>query len=627
MGIWGIIAGLGLAAYYAYDLPDPDLAFSETRSPMVSVRALDGTELARAGDVYGQAVRLSDLPPALPAAVLATEDRRFYDHFGVDVIGLARAMVVNLQAGRIRQGGSTLTQQVAKNLFLTSERSIKRKAQEVLLALWLEQRFTKDQILEVYLNRVYLGGGAFGVDAAANLYFGRSARNVSVYQSAMLAGLLKAPSRLNPRTDPKAAHARTRVVLSNMVAAGYLTRADANRAAAGETVTALRGRTTFAKYFSDWALDRMGDLSAPGDADAVLTTTLDPGLQRAAEAAVQKALADAADRNIGQAAVVVLDGSGAVRAMVGGRDYATSPFNRAVDARRQPGSAFKPFVYLAGLEAGMRPGDTLEDAPVQIGSWRPSNFNGQYRGPVSMTEGLAQSINTVAVRVARRVGAAEVARVARRLGAGSAFPKDLSIALGTAEVSVLDLAQAYAPFANGGFGVIAHGVNTVTDSSGRVVYSRTGGGPGRIVSEADVARMNLMLAAAVETGTGRKARPDAAPAHTVAGKTGTSQNHRDAWFVGITADRVVAVWVGNDDGAAMTGVTGGSVPAEIAKSVLTAAHGERPWMPLPGLGGSIDTEPDEPSSLPGLLSGVLSLFEEKTGHGVSIFDTNRPAER
>jgi len=614
LGVWAAIAGLGVVAYYAYDLPDPNKGFAETRRPMVIVQAADGSEISRAGDLYGQAVRLSDLPSALPAAILATEDRRFYEHFGVDLIGLARAMVVNIQAGRIRQGGSTLTQQVAKNLFLTSERSIKRKVQEVLLALWLENKFSKDQILEVYLNRVYLGGGTYGVDAAAHLYFQRSARDLTVYQSAMIAGLLKAPSKLNPRANPEAAQKRTQQVLANMVAAGYLTAIELQQTGQGSSAITVRAPNGFAKYFTDWTLDQMGDRVVINDTDAVLRTTLDPALQRVAETAVRNALTHASDKNISQAAVIVIDGSGAVRAMIGGRRYAKSSFNRATDARRQPGSAFKPFVYLAGLEAGLRPDDILEDAPIQIGSWRPKNFSGGYQGPVTMDDALAKSINTVAVRVARRAGAARVVDVAERLGINRPTKADLSIALGTSEVSLLELAQAYVPFANGGQGVLAHGVHSVLADNGQLLYERSGGGPGTVVSIANVGRMNAMLARAIETGTGKAARPDGAPNNTVAGKTGTSQGYRDAWFVGYTTDRVVAVWVGNDDASPMNKVTGGSVPAQIAKVILTKAQGARPWQLLPGMGGSIDLDGSDqsPVSLPGLLKGVMSLFGDGT---------------
>ena len=610
LGVWAFVAGLGVIAYYAYDLPNPEKAFTETRRPMVIVRAADGSEITRVGDLYGQASRLSDLPPALPAAVLATEDRRFYDHYGIDPIGLARAMFVNVQAGRIRQGGSTLTQQVAKNLFLTSERSIKRKVQEVLLALWLENRFSKDQILEVYLNRVYLGGGTYGVDAAARHYFKKPVKNLSVYQSAMIAGLLKAPSKLNPRANPAAAVNRTQQVLANMVAAGYLTSAEAKQAIAGTDSVSVSAPSGFAKYFAYWALDRMGDHVTVNDSDAILRTTLDPALQRATEQAVHDAFADGPKQKGYQVAVVVLDGSGAVRTMIGGTNYASSPFNRAAAARRQPGSAFKPFVYLAGLEAGMRPMDTLEDAPVQIGSWRPKNFSGGYRGPVTMSDALAFSINTVAVRVARRAGAKEVAEVGQRLGAVQNLEPDLSIALGTSEVTLMDLAQAYVPFANGGYGVIAHGVHSVLDDRGADLYTRSGSGAGTVITAENLGSMNGMLSRAVEIGTGKAARPAGAPIGTIAGKTGTSQDHRDAWFVGYSVDRVVAVWVGNDDASPMDKVTGGALPARIAKEILKKAQGGRRWQRLPGLnGGSIVEPANNPASLPRILDGLVSLFE------------------
>jgi len=562
------------------DLPDVDKAFNATRKPTVTVLAADGAVLARSGDVYGRLARLEQLPPALPAAVLATEDRRFYSHFGIDLIGLARAMVANIQAGKIVQGGSTITQQVAKNLFLTPERTIRRKFQELLLALWLEQKFSKGQILTIYLNRVYLGSGTYGVDAAARKYFGRPATAVSTYQAAMLAGLLKAPSSYNPIANPVRARARANQVLKNMVASGALSPARARRAGAersrARSGVGLRG----GRYFIDWVLEQVSGYVNPGDRDLVVQTTLNPGLQRLAEREVEKALAAKGKKAaIGQAALVAMTPSGAVRAMVGGRSYAASQFNRATQAGRQPGSAFKPFVYLAGLESGLRPDSVLVDEPVAIGNWRPANFNRRFQGPVRLRDALARSINTVAVKVGEKAGRGNVIATARRLGLMGNFKPTPSLALGVGEVRLLELTAAYAPFANGGAGVWAYGIEEIRDAGGRTLYRRGGSGPGRVVAAEHVAAINDMLSAAVAEGTGKKAdigRPQA-------GKTGTSQNFRDAWFIGYTADLVTGVWMGNDDARPMNKVTGGGAPAELWRAVMAAAHKGLPSRALPGL--------------------------------------------
>ena len=569
--VWAVIAAGSVLAWYAYDLPDVDEALAATRRPTVTLLSADGAVIATRGDLYGLPVRLDQLPPSLPRAVLATEDRRFYNHFGIDIIALARAALANLRAGRIVQGGSTITQQVAKNLFLTPERTIKRKVQELLLAFWLESRLTKDQIFAVYLNRVYLGSGAYGVEAAARRYFARPARRLTAYQSAMLAGMLKAPSRYNPIADPGAAAKRTRIVLSNMTAAGYLTAGEAKALAKRKGDVAAPARA--GRHFADWVLDRVSGYVTPGDRDLSVVTTLDRRLQRRAEAAV------AASGLKSEAALVALSPDGAVIAMVGGRDYAQSQFNRATQALRQPGSAFKPVVYLAGLEAGLRPDSTLVDRPLTVAGWRPRNFERAHQGPVTLRRALARSINTVAVQVAERAGRARVISTARRLGITAVLRPEPSLALGAAEISLLELTAAYVPFANGGTGVWTHAIQSIRDSKGRVLYRRRGSGPGRVVAAPHVAAMNDMLAAAVDSGTGRRA----AFGHRAAGKTGTSQNHRDAWFVGYTAHMVAGVWMGHDDGRSLGRVTGGGAPARLWRSFMAGAHEGLERRPLPGL--------------------------------------------
>ena len=482
LGLWAVILGGGAMAYFALTLPDTSQLTVAQRRPTVTILAEDGSTLANLGDLFGEPLTLKEMSPFLPKAVIATEDRRFYSHFGIDPIGLIRAAFIDVRAGHVVQGGSTITQQLAKVLFLTPERSLARKARETLLALWLEHRFTKDQILEIYLNRVYLGAGTYGVDAAAHRYFGTSATKLSLFESAVIAGLLKAPTRFSPANDRDKALARAAQVLDNMAEAGFVTANDAAAAekqGAGLAVASRPG----SRYFADWIADQIREFAGTADRDLTIRTTLDPRLQPAAEAAVAEILARYGAKDaVSQGALVALSPDGAVRAMVGGRDYGQSQFNRATQAQRQPGSAFKPFVYLAGLEAGLRPGDHFVDGPIRVGNWQPHNYTNRYQGDMTLAEGLAQSINTIAVQVAERAGIARVIAVANRLGITSDLAKDASIALGTNEVNLLELVAAYAPFANGGIGVLAYGISEIRDSEGKTVYRRAGSGPGSVVA-------------------------------------------------------------------------------------------------------------------------------------------------
>jgi penicillin-binding protein 1A len=587
--IWLGLIGLGVLIYYAHDLPDVDTLATETRKPSVTLVARDGTVLAAHGEVYGDTVSLSGVAHSLVQAVMAVEDRRFYDHFGVDPLGLARALYVNLRAGEIVQGGSTLTQQLAKNLFLTNERTIKRKVQELILALWLERKFTKDEILALYLNRVYFGAGTYGVDAAAKRYFGKSAARLNLYESAMLAGLLKAPSRYNPAANPELAHERTVIVLGDMVDAGYISAEAAERAARqrrrGETVTATRGR-----YFADWVMKQVKDHVGYPSRDLIVETTLDRRMQRIARRQLRAVLRrEGRAHDAGNAASVVLAPNGAVRAMVGGRDYRDSQFNRATQARRQPGSAFKPFVYLAAVEDGMTPGRTVVDQPVTVDGWSPRNYAGRYYGKVTLREAFARSLNSVAVRLIDRVGIDRVARTAQRLGITTDLERHPSLALGTSEVTLLDLTGAYATFANRGSGVMPYGIRTIRTREGKVLYDRSGGGPGPVVAPRHVRRMTDLLRANVVWGTGERADPD----RPAAGKTGTTQNARDAWFVGFTARLVTGVWMGNDDGSPMSEVTGGTLPADIWRRTVSRILRGRPPQPLPGLEVRVAETPDD----------------------------------
>jgi len=578
MAVWGSVVVAGVLTYYAYDLPDVDNAMAVDRRPGLTLLSADGKVIATSGDLYGEAIQINDLPDYLPQAVMATEDRRFYSHFGVDIIGLARALVTNVMSGRVRQGGSTLTQQVAKNLFLSPERSIKRKVQELLLALWLEHKFTKDQIFTLYLNRVYFGAGTYGVEAAARKYFSKSARNLSLYESALIAGLLKAPSRYNPSANPKLAAERTSVVLMNMVNAGYLTKAQSNQAKRHKNRVIKSAKPhRSGRYFADWIMDQVRDYVGPVNKDLTVVTTLDMSLQKIAEERM-RTIINKARQNVSQGAVIALAPDGAVRAMVGGMSYAKSQFNRATQARRQPGSAFKPFVFLAGVEQGLKANTVMKDEPFRIKDWQPRNYSGTYLGDITLEKALAESINTISVKVAQKVGFSRVVETAHRLGITSDLKAHPSIALGASEVNLLELTAAYGPFANGGYGVFPFGIETIKEATGRVLYQRTGGGAGLIVAPNHITEMNKMMKTVMVSGTGKKANIN----RTVAGKSGTSQGFRDAWFVGYSADLVLGVWMGNDNESAMRKVSGGSLPAVLWRQIMQAAHEPLAPKPLPG---------------------------------------------
>jgi penicillin-binding protein 1A len=578
-GIWSLIVLAGVFAYFAMTLPETGDLMSTGRKPSTTLVAADGTLIATYGDLYGETLKLSEMSPYIRQAVLATEDRRFYSHFGVDPIGLLRAAFRNATSGRVVQGGSTITQQLAKNLFLTPERTMARKIQEVLLAFWLEHKFTKDQILEIYLNRVYLGAGTYGVDAACWRYFDHSARKATAYEAAIVAGLLKAPTRFSPARDRDRSAARASQVLANMVEAGYLTQQQADAAERQKTQLAqMPVQRPGLRYFADYLIEFVADFGGPKRGDLLVVTTIDSRLQAAAEAAVQETLAkDGAKANAGQGAVVAMSPDGAIRAMVGGRDYQNSQFNRATQALRQPGSSFKPIVYAAALEAGMTPDTRMVDGPIRIGDWSPRNYTGRYLGEVTLAEALAQSLNTVAVQVAERAGLARVATMARRLGITADLTPDASIALGTSEVTLLELTSAYAAFASGGYGAWPYGILEIRDAKNNVLFRRSGGGPGRVIPAEIAGAMTEMMTGVIGHGTGRSAAID----RPAAGKTGTTQDYRDALFVGYTGELVAGVWFGNDDNSSMNRVTGGTLPARAWRSFMLAALKGVPAAPLP----------------------------------------------
>jgi penicillin-binding protein 1A len=580
LGLWGGLIFAGLIAWQFTKLPPIQTLVVPKRPPTITILGADNRPIAVRGEMGGTSVPLNAMPKYLPQAFVAIEDHRFYYHFGIDPIGITRAIFVNLMRGRLREGGSTLTQQLAKNLFLTQERTIERKLQEVILAVWLEVKFSKAQILELYLNRIYFGSGAYGVEAASQRYFGKSARAVTLAEAAMLAGLAKSPSRLAPTRNPEAAQERSLLVLAAMQDANFITPEMLKTAKARPPKIARNNGPGSSGYIADWVMDALNDYVGQFDFDVTVMTTIDPSLQAAAERALSDELGKNGEKfGVTQGAIVALDPNGAVRALVGGVNYSDSQFNRAVSAKRQPGSAFKPFVYLAALERGLTPDTVREDAPIQVRNWRPENFTQQYYGPVSLSTALSMSLNTVAVRLALEVGPAAVARTAQRLGIASELQPNASLALGTSEVSVLELVGAYVPFANGGIGVIPHVIAQVRDAKGKILYARTRPGLGRVVTPPHVAQMNQMLQETLNTGTGKRA---SIPNWPAAGKTGTSQDFRDAWFVGYTGALITGVWLGNDDSSPTRKASGSNLPVEVWNKFMRVAHQNLQPVELPG---------------------------------------------
>ncbi len=568
----GAIAFAAVIVHFTRDLPDTDQLWRANAAPRQTIAAADGSPIAVHGQSHGLPVRLAELPAFVPRAVLAVEDRNFYHHVGVNPLSLARALLVNVKEGEVRQGGSTLTQQLAKNLFLSSDRTVKRKVQEFFLALWLEQRFTKDEILTLYLNRVYFGAGAYGIDAASYRYFGKPARNLALPEAAVLAGLLKAPTHYAPDRNPADAGQRARLVVDAMLDAGFITREQAEYAYRSP-VRIGASRFAGAPYFVDYVMTEARHAAKGADGDLLIKTTFDPALQDALEMGL---LAGSALAELDQSleiAAVILDGEGGVKAMAGGRDYRISQFNRAANARRQPGSAFKPFVFLAALELGASPDDMIEDSPITVGKWSPSNYKGKYYGAVTLREGLARSLNGATVRLQEKIGRGAVRIVAKRMGFTGALNQGPALALGVDAVSPVDLAAAYAPLVNGGYRIQPHAVSRIDFSDGEEIYRRRSIYFETAAAEASIAALNDMLASVVDWGTGKEARLSRFQAR---GKTGTSQNSRDAWFVGHAGGYVCVVWVGRDDNTSMGDLTGGGAPAIIWREIMERALSVRP---------------------------------------------------
>ncbi len=598
LGIWGAVAVGAIVIYYAVQLPAANTWKVPDRAANIRIVAADGQLISNRGKTGGEAVSLRELPYYVPAAFISIEDRRFKEHFGIDVLGLISVALESVKAGEVTRGASTITQQVAKNLFLTPDQTIGRKVQEALLAVWLEQTYTKDEILELYLNRMFFGHERYGVEAAAQFYFGKSARNLSLSEAAILAGSLQAPSRLNPRGNPQAVKTRQSLVLAAMARDGYISDAEAKAATIDPNQT-LRTRVVGSEsYVADWVNSLMTAYLGEVKEDVIVHTTINWDLQKQAEFVVKEAVAaHGKERGFSQGALVAMDVDGSVRALVGGVDYQQSQYNRAVTARRQPGSAFKPFVYLAGMEKGYTPDSLAEDAPVDINGWRPENADGKYGGQMTLRTALALSRNTIAALLANDVGPQKVVEAAMRMGISSPLMAVPSIALGTQEVSLLELTAAYAPFANGGIGVIANVITRIETADGKVLYDAVPAGPGRVIEPNVVAEMNDMLHAAVEIGTGKRAQLNGWP---MAGKTGTSQKARDALFVGYTSRMVTGVWLGNDNDVG-TKASGANVPVEIWSQFMAKAHEGIPVAELPGGSGPtnlFDQQPLQPMEQP-----------------------------
>ncbi|WP_310621890.1 transglycosylase domain-containing protein [Flexibacterium corallicola] len=606
LGIWAFIFVSGLLVYYAAHLPPASEWAVPQRPPNVRILASNGTLIANRGDTGGEAVRLEQLPSYVPNAVIAIEDKRFRYHFGIDPIGLARALFINYTSKRTVQGGSTITQQLAKNLFLNPERTIQRKMQEVVMSLWLETNYTKDEILEMYLNRVYLGAGAYGIDAASRRYFSKSARLLSIAEASTIAGLLKAPSRYAPTRNPGLAESRSHLVIAALHEQGYINAAEAKDAFISPAKVAQRFNRGSENYVADYVMELLPSYVGRINEDIIVHTTIDINMQKAAEAELFGTIkANRRKLRVQQGAIVTLNNVGAIRAMVGGVNYTQSQFNRAVYARRQPGSAFKPFVFLTALERGMQPETVRQDKPISINGWRPKNYTKRYYGSITLTQALSESINTVAASLAHEVGPTRVVKTARRLGITSPLKANPSIALGTSEVTPLEIATAYVPFANGGFGVVPHVVRRIQTHSGQVVYSRKGSGPGRVIRGDKLSEINGMLAHTVAFGTGKKARLKGRP---VAGKTGTSQNFRDAWFIGFTGSLTTAVWVGNDNNSPTNEVSGSGLPAIIWQRMMTKALKNTPVSLLPGVPLVLNKKPPEtPAPTPAPTSQMASM--------------------
>ena len=564
--IWLALLSSMAVTWSLLNLPETE-SIQISRQPSITFLDKDGRIIASYGDIYGKSIKYQNLPENLINAVIVTEDKRFFQHHGVDFRGVLRAIYVNIKEGRIVQGGSTITQQLAKNLFLTPERSYTRKLHELILSIWLELRFSKKQILSIYLNRVYLGSGTYGVQAASEKYFNKKVEDLNLYECAVIASLLKAPSRFNPIANKSLSKERASLVLENMVKDGMISKDKVKQAKFNNQKYAkFTTPPKSTRYFIDWLLPRVKAYVGEINQDLIVRTTLDVKLQKIAEESLNKITTNYPSAD--QSALVSLDLDGGVISMIGGRDYGDSQFNRVTQAKRQPGSAFKLFVYLAGIEDGFSPEDLMVDSKININGWSPKNYKDSYIGEVSVQDAFSKSINTVAVKISENIGRDKVIQMARNMGINSPILNTPSLALGTSEVNLLELTAAYDVLANNGNGVFVHGIRSIENTDGKNLFTRKIQGPGKILDASTVRTMTKMMEETIKTGTGKKAKIN----RPAAGKTGTSQSLRDAWFVGFTSNIVVGVWFGNDDDSPMEEITGGTAPALLWSEFMKKAH-------------------------------------------------------
>ncbi|MFL5297349.1 MAG: transglycosylase domain-containing protein [Phenylobacterium sp.] len=607
MGVWLLIFGVAFFAVFSVDLPDTSKLYEVKRQPSISYLDRSGGLVAVRGSQYAPPVDLDKLPPYVPKAFVAIEDRWFYYHLGFNPWGIFRSQVYNwTHHGGPLRGGSTITQQLARALFLTPNQNYRRKAQELILAVWLEMKFSKKQILELYLNREYFGAGAYGIEAASQRYFNKPAAQLTLGEAALLAGMMKGPSRYSPVAATDRAARRATIVLDEMVRIHAITPEQRDQAFSTKVRVNPVLANQRAQYFTDFVDDQVRQLVGEPTEDLVVETTLDLPLQASAEQALQRGVAAAQSQGVKQGALISLDGEGRIRAYVGGIDYLQSQFDRATQAKRQAGSAFKPFVYLTAMEAGRTPDTPVVDEPITIGNWTPRNYTGKYLGPINLEIALKESINTVAARLANEVGTSNVAATARRLGITSPIQLDPSMALGAVEVSPLEMAQAYAPFSNGGVFAKGFGIERIRTTTGRVLYDHGMGGAERrpVIGQPALSYMIRMMRQVIASGTGTRAR---VPGYDLAGKTGTTSDYRDAWFIGYTGGFTTAVWVGKDDNTPMKKVTGGAAPAGIWHDYMMQALPRLKVQPIPG--GDAPPPPEQSSDpLGAIINGVQDLL-------------------
>ncbi len=611
--IWFSIFIGGIVLWFAKDLPDITQSATFERRNSIIIKASNGDIIARYGETKGSNLQVDELPEYLINAVLAIEDRRFYSHFGIDPLGIARAMLVNISKGKFVQGGSTITQQLAKNLFLTHERKIERKIKEAILAIWLERELDKDEILSAYMNRVYLGSGTYGFEAAAQLYFGKSARNVNLREAAILAGLLKAPSRYSPHNNIELAKKRSQLVLSAMKDAGYINDSDMTKSNLSISLPNKKYKSgQNMRYFADWVIDGLDDIIGHPDMDLIIETTLNTPLQEYA----QKTIKDTIDntnpnKHLSQGAALIMSPDGAVLSMIGGYDYGKSQFNRTTQSRRAAGSVFKPIIYLSAIEQGWKPYSKILDAPITDGEYRPKNFANKYYGMVSLEEALSKSMNSATLRLAKTVGISNIIKTARKLGITSKLERNFSLALGSSGISMMEMGVVYSTFANGGYRVFPYAIERITTKEGRILFERKK----QILYQSVINRKHIqeitkMLETVINEGTGRAAKLP----FPASGKTGTSQDSRDAWFAGYNNKIVTIIWLGNDDNSPMKGITGGNIPAIIWRNIMLYANSNLKTLPeLPDQFKNNINNIDKKHGISGLLDRLLSN-ESKNNH-------------